>query len=52
MGEKVKAMSRAERDLFLRTAAESFPQFYTAHLLMSFGGLRLGECLGLRFESL
>ena len=51
IGDKVKAMTRDERNRFLALAGEREPGIYPAFMLMALAGLRHGECLGLRWES-
>ena len=50
-GEKVKAMDRDQRNRFLALAAVEEPEIYPAFLLGSLAGLRLGELLGLKWNS-
>ena len=50
-GEKVKAMDRDQRNRFLALAAVEEPEIYPAFLLGALAGLRLGELLGLKWNS-
>ena len=47
-GETIKALTRDQRNTFLATAEHEEPEAFPAFMLMTLGGLRLGEALGLK----
>jgi integrase len=50
-GETIKALTRDQRNTFLATAEHEEPEAFPAFMLMTLGGLRLGEALGLKWPS-
>lgn len=51
VGTDVKAMDRDQRNRFLSAAVRDEPDAYVAFMLMGLGGLRLGEALGMKWNS-
>jgi len=46
--EEIKAMTKAQRQLFLATAYREVPRYYVLFFVLSGTGMRLGECLALQ----
>ena len=50
--EEIKAMTKAQRQLFLNTAAREAPRYYPLFFTLAGTGMRLGEALALQPEDL
>ncbi len=48
--EQIKAMTREQRQTFLKTAARVSPRYYPLFAALAGTGMRLGEALGLQWE--
>ncbi len=48
--EEIKALTRDQRQLFLRTACQESPRYYPLFFVLAGTGMRLGEALALRLE--
>lgn len=48
--EEIKAMTKAQRQLFLTAASQEAPRYYPLFFTLAGTGMRLGEALGLQWE--